>query len=66
MGQSRRDFRLADWFFGIKGPSRQYFSLYRAVSQREGENREKLHDDFREKEERNYIMIFGRKKREMT
>ena len=27
--------------FGFKGPLRQYFSLYRAVSQREGERGEK-------------------------
>ena len=27
--------------FGLNGPSRQYFSLYRAVSQREGERKEK-------------------------
>ena len=27
--------------FGLNGPLRQYFSLYRAVSQREGEGREK-------------------------
>ena len=27
--------------FGLNGPSRQYFSLYRAVFQREGERKEK-------------------------
>ena len=27
--------------FGLTGPLRQYFSLYRAVSQREGEREEK-------------------------
>ena len=27
--------------FGLKGPLRQYFSLYRAVYQREGERKEK-------------------------
>ena len=27
--------------FGLNGPLRQYFSLYRAVSQREGERKEK-------------------------
>ena len=27
--------------FGFNGPLRQYFSLYRAVSQREGEREEK-------------------------
>ena len=26
--------------FGLNGPLRQYFSLYRAVSQREGERKE--------------------------
>ena len=33
-----------DWLvgcFGFNGPLRQYFSLYRAVSQREGEREEK-------------------------
>ena len=33
----------AGWFvgyFGFNGPFRQYFSLYRAISQREGERRE--------------------------
>ena len=28
--------------FGFSGPLRQYFSLYRAVSQREGERRERI------------------------
>ena len=28
--------------FGFKGPLRQYFSLYRAVSQREGERGERI------------------------
>ena len=28
-------------YFGLNGPLRQYFSLYRAVSQREGERKEK-------------------------
>ena len=27
--------------FGFNGPLRQYFSLYRAISQREGERKEK-------------------------
>ena len=27
--------------FGLNGPLRQYFSLYRAISQREGERKEK-------------------------
>ena len=31
---------LVGWF-GLNGPLRQYFSLYRAVSQREGERKEK-------------------------
>ena len=31
--------------FGFNGPLRQYFSLYRAVSQREGERREKRIDE---------------------
>ena len=31
---------LVGWF-GLNGPLRQYFSLYRTVSQREGERREK-------------------------
>ena len=31
--------------FGFNGPLRQYFSLYRAVSQREGERGEKRTDD---------------------
>ena len=30
-----------DGCFGFNGPFRQYFSLYRAVSQREGERKEK-------------------------
>ena len=35
---------ILDWLvgcFGFNGPLRQYFSLYRAVSQREGEREEK-------------------------
>ena len=35
---------IYDWLvgcFGLNGPLRQYFSLYRAVSQREGERKEK-------------------------
>ena len=34
----------SDWLvgcFGLNGPLRQYFSLYRAVSQRDGERKEK-------------------------
>ena len=30
--------------FGFNGPLRQYFSLYRAVSQREGEREERIED----------------------
>ena len=36
--------RLVGWLvgcFGLNGPLRQYFSVYRAVSQREGEREEK-------------------------
>ena len=36
--------QLVSWLvgcFGFKGPLRQYFSLYRAVSQREGERGKK-------------------------
>ena len=48
-GKGVSDFRFGslgngDWFvgcFGFNGPLRQYFSLYRAVSQREGERKEK-------------------------
>ena len=39
-----RDRCLVCWLvgcFGFSGPLRQYFSLYRAVSQREGERGEK-------------------------
>ena len=32
---------LVVWCFGFHAPLRQYFSLYRAVSQREGERKEK-------------------------
>ena len=32
---------LVGWF-GFNGPLRQYFSLYRAVSQRQGEREERL------------------------
>ena len=34
--------RLLVGCFGFNGPLRQYFSLYRAVSQREGERRERI------------------------
>ena len=30
---------LVGWLFGFNGPLRQYFSLYRAVSQRDGQRR---------------------------
>ena len=33
---------LVGWLFGFNGPFRQYFSLYRAASQREGERGEKI------------------------
>ena len=36
--------RLVGWLvvcFGLNGPLRQHFSLYRAVTQREGERKEK-------------------------
>ena len=33
---------LVGWLFRLNGPLRQYFSLYRAVSQREGERGDKL------------------------
>ena len=33
--------RLLVGCFGFSGPLRKYFSLYRAVSQREGEGKEK-------------------------
>ena len=39
------DGELLDWLvgcFGFNGPLRQYFSLYRAVSQREGEREERI------------------------
>ena len=34
--------QLVGWLFWVYGPLRQYFSLYRAVSQREGERRERI------------------------
>ena len=34
---------LVDWF-GFNGPLRQYFGLYRAVSQGEGERGERIDD----------------------
>ena len=39
---------LVGWLvgcFGFNGPLRQYFSLYRAVSQREGETKRKMIDE---------------------
>ena len=36
---------LVGWLFGFNGPLRQYFSLYRAVSQREGYREEKRIDE---------------------
>ena len=41
----QRHLYSASWLvgcFGFKGPLRQYFSLHRAVSQREGERRERV------------------------
>ena len=41
---SRPVLSLSSWLvgcFGFNGPLSQYFSLYRAVSQREGERKEK-------------------------
>ena len=35
--------KMVGWlFFGLNGPLRQYFSLYRAVSEREGERKEMI------------------------
>ena len=39
---SRQGFGWLVGWFGLNGPLRQYFSLYRAVSQREGERRERI------------------------
>ena len=39
------DWRVVGCLFGVYGPLRQYFSLYRAVSQREGERGEKRTDE---------------------
>ena len=39
-----RSWKPVNWLvgcFGLNGPLRQYFSLYRAVSHREGERNEK-------------------------
>ena len=44
-GSSERRFKTLGWLvgcFGFNGPLRQYFSLYRAVSQREGERGERI------------------------
>ena len=40
-----RNLRILVGCFGLNGPLRQYFSLYRAVSQREGERAEKRIDE---------------------
>ena len=43
-GQPLKEFPFIGWLvgcFGFNGPLRQYFSLYQAVSQREGERGEK-------------------------
>ena len=37
--------------FGFNGPLRQYFSLYRAVSQREGERGERIDES--------WLVVFG-------
>ena len=45
IGPSPKEKEKQDWLvgcFGFNGPLRQYFSLYRAVSQREGERRERI------------------------
>ena len=41
--QIRLVFELVDWLvgFGLNSPLRQYFSLYQAVSQKEGERGKK-------------------------
>ena len=39
------ELKLVGWLFGVYGPLRQYFSLFRAVSQREGEREEKRIDE---------------------
>ena len=40
--EEKRPFTIVvGWLFWLNGPLRQYFSLYRAVSQREGERKEK-------------------------
>ena len=44
IGKSRQPRCFKGWLvgcFGFNGPLKQYFSLYRAVSQREGERGEK-------------------------
>ena len=43
VGQGPIALAVVGWLvgcFGLNGPFRQYFSLYRAVSQREGERKE--------------------------
>ena len=43
-GDGRMDGLFVGWLVGcvrLNGPLRQYFSLYRAVSQREGERKER-------------------------
>ena len=34
--------QFVGWLFGFNSPLRQYFSLYRVVSQKEGERREMI------------------------
>ena len=40
-GDGRMDGLFFCWLFRLNGPLRQYFSLYQAVSQREGERKER-------------------------
>ena len=45
LGEWQQNYRIVGWLvgcFGFNGPLRQYFSLYRAVSQREGEREERI------------------------
>ena len=41
LGPTSQKQRLVCLLFGLNGPLRQYFTLYQAVSQREGERKEK-------------------------
>ena len=44
--------RTPDLRFGFNGPLRQYFSLYRAVSQSEGERGERIDESKKKKKKR--------------